>query len=419
MSRAINIPLLTDERARAAAHWLLRGIRGGTITVIDASGTEVFGRASADDLRATVRVNSSATYRALFRGGLGLAETYADGLWDCDDLVTLVRIAVRSLSTLDRWRKQVNAVTGPVERLIAMTRNANSRRNSVRNVHHHYDMSNEVFALILDETMGYSCAYYERPDITPVEASWANLARVCRILDLHEGERLLEMGSGWGGLAVYAARNFGCHVSTVTLSKQQRDYINNAAQKAGVADKVEVLLQDYRDVHGRWDKLISLEMIESVGALHLDTFIAQCGALMKPDGIMLMQAIMTSDTLFRNDRYRRTFLNQLIFQGGFTPSMRAVVTAVARHTDLRVAAVYDISNHYPPTLTAWRDRLRANWPQISQFEGFDEHFLRLWTLYFSWCEAGFRERRVYDRQFVLVGPDWRDENRLLGIATDE
>jgi cyclopropane-fatty-acyl-phospholipid synthase len=412
----MSVPLLTEERARAAAHRVLRGVHGGEITVVDSLGTQTFGSATTGgDLRATVRVNSFAAYRALFRGGLGLAQTYADGHWDCDDLVTLVRIAVRSLSTLDRWRKRINAVTDPIQRLVAMTRNANGRGNSVRNVHHHYDLSNEVFSLILDETMGYSCAYYERPDMPPVEASWANLARVCGILNLHEGERVLELGSGWGGLAVYAARNFGCHVSTVTLSKPQRDYINDAAQKAGVADRVEVVLKDYRDVRGQWDKLVSLEMIESVGALHLDTFIAQCGALMKPDGIMLMQAIMTSDTLFRVDRYRRTFLNQLIFLGGFTPSLRAVVSAVALRTSLRVAAVYDISNHYPPTLTAWRDRLRANWPQISRIEGFDEHFLRLWTLYFSWCEAGFRERRVYDRQIVLVGPQWRDENHLLGI----
>jgi cyclopropane-fatty-acyl-phospholipid synthase len=414
----MNIPLLTDERARATAHRILRGVRGGAITVVDSHGTQTFGHVTEDSLRAIVRVNSFAAYRALFRGGLGLAETYAGGLWDCDDLVTLVRIAARSLSTLDRWRKQINTVTGPVERLLALRRNTNSRKNSVRNVHHHYDLSNEVFSLILDETMGYSCAYYEHTDIDPVEASWANLARVCRILDLHGGERVLELGSGWGGLAVYAARNFGCHVSTVTLSEPQRDYINNAAQKAGVGDKVQVLLQDYRDVRGQWDKLVSLEMIESVGALHLDTFIAQCGALMKPDGIMLMQAIMTSDTLFRNDRYRRTFLNQLIFQGGFTPSLRAVTSAVARRTDLRVAGVYDISNHYPPTLTAWRDRMLSNWPKINQIEGFDEHFLRLWTLYFSWCEAGFRERRVYDRQIVLVGRQWRDENRLLGIPAE-
>ncbi|HET9050316.1 MAG TPA: class I SAM-dependent methyltransferase, partial [Candidatus Dormibacteraeota bacterium] len=186
----------------------------------------------------------------------------------------------------------------------------------------------------------------------------------------------------------------------------------------GVEDRVSVLVCDYRDVRGRWDKLVSLEMVESVGARHLDTFAAQWGRLLRRDGLMVVQAITTHDRLFRVDRHRRTFLTDLIFPGGCTPSLEAIIGSVARRTRLRVAAVYDITPHYPPTLQAWQDNLQANWPRIERLRGFDERFRRLWTLYFAYCAAGFLERRVQDRQIVLAGPDWRDENRLLGLAPD-
>jgi cyclopropane-fatty-acyl-phospholipid synthase len=407
-----------DTLGRSAALRVLAGVSGGRLTVIDAGGTHVVGDAAGATLSATVRVHSPAAYRALLRGGRGIATSYMDGHWDCDDLVALVRIAARSLRGLDIWRQRAATFLGPVQRLAA-TRRSNSRRRSVDNVLRHYDLGNEFFSLVLDETMGYSCAYYERPDMTPVEASRANLDRVCRILDLRSGERVVEMGSGWGGLAIHAAQHYGCHVSTVTISPSQRDYIQNAARRAGVADRVDVVLRDYRDVRGSWDKLVSLEMVESIGAQHLDTFIAQCGRLMRPDGIMLIQAITTSDKLFRVDRYKRTFLNQLIFPGGCVPSLEAITGSAARHTDLRVVAVYDITAHYPPTLRAWRERLQRNWGRIDSLGGFDEGFRRLWTLYMSWCEAGFLERRVYDRQIIMGGPLWREEDRLLGLPAAE
>jgi cyclopropane-fatty-acyl-phospholipid synthase len=340
-----------------------------------------------------------------------------DGLWDADDLVTLVRIAARSMGALDELRTTAAAATMPVRRLAARRR-SNTRPRSRRNVEEHYDLGNEFFSLVLDETMGYSCAYWPRPGMTPVEASLANLERVCRLLDLRAGERVLEMGSGWGGLAVYAAERSGCSVSTVTLSASQRDYIEALARERGVSDRVEVLLSDYRDVRGQWDKLVSLEMVESIGAQHLDAFLACCGRLMKPDGLMLMQAITTHDRLFRVDRYSRTFLNQRIFPNGCAPSVEAILGASARTTELRCVALYDISPHYPPTLRAWRERLQSNWPRICEL-GFDERFRRLWTLYFSYCEAGFLERRVQDRQLLFAGSAWRDEQLLLERAAPE
>jgi cyclopropane-fatty-acyl-phospholipid synthase len=240
---------------------------------------------------------------------------------------------------------------------------------------------------------------------------------VCRLLDLKDGDRVLEMGSGWGGLAVHAAQQTGCLVSTVTLSESQRRYVEALAREAGVADRVEVLLSDYRDVRGSWDKVVSLEMVESIGAQHLETFLACCGRLMRRGGLMLMQAITTHDRLFRIDRYARTFLNQRIFPGGCAPSVEAILQASARTTDLRCVGLYDITPHYPPTLRAWRERLERNRAAISAL-GFDERFRRLWRLYFAYCEAGFLERRVQDRQLVLAGPEWREETRLLTPTPD-
>ena len=401
-----------ETAIRGALVRLLRAFDGGTITVVDGEGEHRLG--CGGDLRATVTVRSPAAYGSLLAGGRGLARAYADGLWDCDDLVTLVRIAARAMFRLDPWRERLAAVTQPVERLLAVRR-SNTRWRSRSNVERHYDLGNDFFSLVLDETMGYSCAYYERPDMAPVEASRANLERVCHMLDLRPGDRLLEMGSGWGGLALHAATRFGCHVSTVTISHNQRRHIERLAARAGVADRVEVLLRDYRDVRGRWDKLVSLEMVESIGAQHLDTFLERCGRLLDPAGLMVLQAITTTDRIFHVERYRRTFLNQLIFPNGCAPSLEAITGAAARRTAMRVTAVYDITPHYPPTLRAWRERLQRNWPRIQLLGRFDEPFRRLWTLYFSWCEAGFLERRVFDRQIVFANPGWREENRLLGL----
>lgn len=407
------MPTALDRAARGVVRRALRGLSGGQITVVDGDDRYVVGTPGAD-LAVTVTVRDPALYRRLLHGSLGFADAFVDGLWEVDDLVALVRIAARSMGVIDEFRSVVATATTPARRLVA-GRRSNTRARSRSNVEEHYDLGNEFFGLVLDETMGYSCAYWPRADMEPVQASRANLERVCRLLDLQPGDRLLEMGSGWGGLAVYAAENTACSVATVTLSENQEGYIKDLARQRGVADRVEVLLTDYRDVKGTWDKIISLEMVESIGPQHLETFLGCCGRLLKPDGLMLMQAITTHDRLFRIDRYSRTFLNQRIFPNGCAPSVEAILNASARTTDLRCTALYDISPHYPLTLRAWRERLDANWDEIARF-GFDEKFHRLWTLYFSYCEAGFLERRVQDRQLIFAGPKWRDEKRLLDLA---
>lgn len=407
---------VAQSAARALVLATLGRIRWGRLRIVDGPLTRRLGDGSPDAPCTTVHVHSPEVYTALLRRrGRGLAEAYADGWWDCDDLVALVRIAARALDGADIWRTRAALLTAPYHRLAAAAR-SNTRRRSRDNVERHYELGNDFFSLVLDETMGYSCALWERPDMEPADASRANLERVCRLLDLRPGDRLLELGSGWGGLALHAATRFGCHVSTVTISPAQHDHIESLARGYGVGDRVEVIVRDYRDLRGSWDKLVSLEMIESVGADHLDDFVGGVGRLLKPSGLAVLQAITTHDRLYRIDRHRRTFLNQLIFPGGFVPSIEAILGAVARRTDMRTIAAYDITPHYPPTLRAWRERLERNWPRIRALGRFDERFHRLWRLYFAWCEASFAERRVLDRQLVLAGPRWRGENRVLGLA---
>jgi cyclopropane-fatty-acyl-phospholipid synthase len=403
-----------QKAARAALHAVLRGVHEGQVTVVDGDGEHTAG-SPRDGLRTRVVVHDPAVYPALLARGKGMARTYAEGRWDCDDLVALVRIAARAMFRADPWRARLATATWPVKRVRASFRN--TRRRSRDNVERHYDLGNDFFSLVLDETMGYSCAFYVRPDMDPVEASRANLDRVCTLLDLQPGERVLELGSGWGPFALHAAEHYGVQVSTVTLSHSQRDHILQRARERGVAGRVEVIVSDYRDVRGAWDKAISMEMVESIGAAHLDDFSRQIGRLIKPDGLALVQAITTTGRLFPVERYNSTFINEMIFPGGHTPSIEAILDAVSRSTDLRPVAMYDITAHYPPTLRAWRARLQQNWPRIEALGRFDEWFRRLWTLYFSWCEAAFEERRIQDRQILLAGPRWRDEDRLLGIRS--
>lgn len=407
----ISVP---EKAARALLLRVLRGLRGGRIVIVDGDGEHSGG--ASTDLQARVSVHAPRAYTALLGRGKGMARTYADGLWDCDDLVALVRIAARAMLDADPWRARLSAATWPVKRIRAATRN--TRVRSRANVQRAYDLGNDFFSLVLDETMGYSCAFYERPGMTPVEASRANLDRVCRLLDLRRGERVLELGSGWGPFALHAAEHYGAHVSTVTLSQSQRDHIEQRARERQIADRVAVIVRDYRDVRGTWDKVVSMEMVESIGAAHLDDFTGQIGRLMRPGGLALVQAITTTARLFPVERYSSTFLNEMIFPGGHTPSVEAILDAAA-HTQLRPVAVYDITAHYPPTLRAWRERMERNWPRIAALGRFDDRFRRLWTLYFSWCEAGFLERRVQDRQILLAGPQWRDEDRLLGLPPGE
>jgi cyclopropane-fatty-acyl-phospholipid synthase len=272
----------------------------------------------------------------------------------------------------------------------------------------HYDLGNDLFELMLDETMMYSSAVFERREMTLAEASRAKLERICAKLDLEPSDHVAEIGTGWGGFAVYAASTRGCRVTTTTLSREQRAFALERVADAGLSDRVTVLLDDYRELRGRYDKLVSIEMIEAVGWKDFGTFFACCSSLLEPDGRMALQAITIDDRLYELEKAQRSFMNSLIFPHGCLPSIEVIARNVARRTDLRMVDLEDISPHYAETLRRWRANVDAGADRIRSM-GYDERFLRLWRLYLSFCEAGFTARRIADVQIVLAKPRWRGQ----------
>jgi cyclopropane-fatty-acyl-phospholipid synthase len=394
-----------DALARTAVGAAMRrGVRHGRIEVVEGGRRRGFGPASAD-LRATVTINDRAAWRGPLRGGVGLGEGYVDGLWETDDLVALIRIAARELRDLEGLCGAVARPRGALHRLRRLVPE-NTRPAARANISAHYDLGNDLFAAFLDERMMYSCAYFPSASATLEEAQLAKLKRICSRLRLGPDTHLLEIGTGWGGLAVHAAREHGCRVTTTTISRRQHETAARRVREAGLEDRVTVLLEDYRDLRGRYDRLVSVEMIEAVGWQYFDEFFSRCDRLLKPDGAMLLQAITIDDEIYEAEKGARSFANTHVFPGGCLPSRRTIAECVARATSMRQVWLDDITAHYPPTLAAWRERFLAAWERLRP-RGYDERFRRLWDFYLSSSEAGFRERRIGDVQVLLAKPGWR------------
>jgi cyclopropane-fatty-acyl-phospholipid synthase len=377
-------------------------VRGGRLELIEPDGRSFrFGDAAAD-LAATVKVNSLRFYRTLLSGSVGLGEAYRDRLWDCDDLVSLLRIACRNLGSLDRWRRRLHPLIAPLERTLWRVPR-NGKRASQRHISAHYDLGNDLFALYLDESMMYSAAVFPHPEATLAEAQQNRLERICQALELGPEDHLLEIGTGWGAMAVHAAANYGCRVTTTTISREQREGALRRIADAGVEDRVNVLLEDYRDLRGRFTKLVSLEMIEAVGWQYFDVFFRRCSELLEPDGLFFLQTILIDDRLYETEKAARSFANTLIFPGGCLPSLEVIQHSIGRETDMSTVWLEEIGAHYARTLELWRERFIANSDLAGEL-GYDEPFRRLWTLWLAMSEAGFRERRLRDVQAVFAKP---------------
>ncbi len=396
--------LMSPRLARTISRWVLSQIRVGSLVVVENGRRRTYGSGHPS---ATVEVHSAAAWPMLLSGSRGLADSYARGLWDCPDLVALIQVAARNVHLLDRVRTALAPVRAPLQHargLIAQ----NTRARSRQDIAAHYDLGNEMFSTMLDSTMSYSCAVFERPGMSLEEASTAKFERICRKLELSPGDRLLEIGTGWGGFAIHAARAYGCHVTTTTISREQRDYAREQIRRAGLGDRVEVLLQDYRDLRGSYDKLVSIEMIEAVGWQHFGTFFSRCSELLAADGAMLLQAITIDDRAYHVEKASKSFINTHIFPGGCLPSLEVIARSVARRTDLHMLHLEDLAPHYVETLRRWRGNFRANGERLRDL-GYDERFQRLWTMYLCYCEAGFAERRIGEVQVLLGKPQWRSE----------
>ncbi|MDZ7677920.1 MAG: cyclopropane-fatty-acyl-phospholipid synthase family protein [Acidimicrobiales bacterium] len=394
-----------DHAARSAIFALLDRIQQGRITVEDPIGTRTFGPPDSN-LAVTVAVPAIATYRAvLLRGSAGMGEAYVDGWWDCDDLPTLVRILARNLPRLDRVRNGIDRFVSPATDLVRRLRPEDPHRDRL-NISAHYDLGNEFFELFLDDTMMYSSAWFADPADTLADASTAKLERICAKLDLGPDDHVVEIGTGWGGFAVHAAREHGCRVTTTTISAEQEHHARRRVAAEGLDHLVTVLGDDYRDLAGTYDALVSIEMIEAVDWREHDRFFATCGQLLRPGGRMALQAIVLPDQRYERAKTTQDFIKRYVFPGGCLPSVEAMVRSTARSTDLALTGLEDMGQHYALTLARWRERLFKQEARLGDLE-IDEAFLRLWDFYFAYCEGAFAERYVSVVQATFARPDWR------------
>lgn len=366
-------------------------MEGGALRLDDALGSETFGDATIRPVH--VRVHDPAFYRLVAaNGSVGAGESYMEGHWDCDDLVGLVRLLVRNRDLLDGMETGIARLGGLAMRGWNALRR-NTRDGSRRNIAAHYDLGNDFFSLFLSPDLMYSSALFEREDDTLETASTRKLDRICERLALRPGDRVVEIGTGWGGFALHAAQHYGCHVTTTTISREQHALASARIAEAGLQDRVTLLLQDYRDLDGSYDKLVSIEMIEAIGAQYLETYFGKLGSLLKPDGAALVQAITIEDHRYAQARDSVDFIKRFIFPGSFIPSISAMLQAKTAASDLQLLQQDDFGPSYARTLQIWRERFLAHLPEVRR-QGFDRRFERMWTFYLAYCEGGFRERSI-------------------------
>ncbi len=399
--------------ARAMVETVLQRIHTGTLVILQDGERRTYGRGEP---MALVEVASERVWQALLRGSRGLADSYAEGLWNSPDLVALIRFAARNATLGDTVRRRFAPILRPLFMARAVARPP-SRPRRKHDIAAHYDLGEELFERMLDPTLTYSCALFEHDEMTLEEAQLAKLDLVCDKLELSASDRVLEIGTGWGSFALHAASTRGCHVTTTTISRRQHAYAVEQVRRAGLEGRVTVLEADYRDLKGRFDKLVSIEMIEAVGWRHTGDFFGACSRLLEPHGAMLLQAITIDDRRYELEKGSRSFIKERIFPGGSLPSIEAIARDVARRTDLQMTHLEDITGSYVKTLRLWRERLLANAASLAEL-GYDEYFRRVWTLYLAYCEAGFAERRIRDVQLVLAKQRTRLEGpgggRILG-----
>ncbi len=406
-----------DRLARRFVRRRLGEIVDGRIELIEGSARSELGNAGKSALHARLEVRDPSFWRRiLVGGGIGAAEAYADGLWRTDNLPGLLRILARNLESTNRLEAGLSRLRGLADRALHLVRR-NSRSGSRRNIAAHYDLGNEFFATFLDPTMMYSCAVFPRPGASLEEASQHKLEMVCRKLGLRQGLSVVEIGTGWAGFALHAAGRYGCDVVTTTISRRQEQMARHRVLRAGLGDRVEIVRLDYRDLPAalgrRFDRLVSIEMIEAVGHRFLPTYMGVVSDLLEPDGLALIQAITINDQ--RYDEYRRSvdFIQRHIFPGALLPSLGRILEGLRDATDLRLSGLEEITPHYARTLRLWRQRLLAAGDRLEEL-GLPQRFQRMWEYYFSYCEAGFLERTIGDYQLLFAKP--RHRERLSGAA---
>lgn len=401
-------PRIGTAVARAVVHRVLGAIEGGEIVLVDGASRRTFAASAPDrygrgHLRAVLTVHDPRFYTAVATGGSsGLGEAYVQGWFDVDDLTALFRLLARAMRRIEPLRQRIHDLARPVADPIRRRRRPSPQRDR-ENIAAHYDLGNAFYELFLDETLTYSSGIFESPDATMAAASRAKIDRLCRVLDLRPGQRIVEIGTGWGAFAIHAAGHYGVEVVTTTLSAEQHRAATARVAAAGLSERVEVRLDHYRDVGGRFDAVVAVEMIEAVDWRELDDFVEHCARLVGPDGAVAYQAIVAAPARWSRARVTEDFVKSHVFPGGNLPSVPSILDAATRRTDLSLVDLTDFGLHYAETLRRWRDALHAR-EHDARALGLDDAFLRLWNAYLCYCEAGFEERQISVVQMVFERP---------------
>jgi cyclopropane-fatty-acyl-phospholipid synthase len=405
-----------DRFFRKALLSKLENIRSGRITIVDSGQSITLGQGTgAFPLKATIMVHHPRFYTdSVLGGSIGAAEAYMKGFWSSDDLTTLIRIMIQNQPVFEKMEKGWTWLSTPFHYFYHTLRR-NTLQGSQDNIIAHYDLGNEFYSLFLDETLSYSCAIFEEKQYTLADASVAKYRRICQKLQLTEDNHVVEIGTGWGGFAIFAARHYGCRVTTTTISREQYKLAAERIWQAGLTDKITLLYEDYRNIEGRFDKLVSIEMIEAVGHQYLDTFFAKCGQLLHDDGMMVLQAITIRDHLYKQHKNSVDFIKRYIFPGGCVPSVSAMSASIARATNLVLFHLEDITPHYARTLREWRKRFFSNIDKVRSMK-FPESFIRMWEYYLCYCEGGFSERYIGNVQMLLTKPLCRRPPLILPLT---
>jgi cyclopropane-fatty-acyl-phospholipid synthase len=400
-------PSSLDLALRRRLLGLLAGLRRGEIVVSDPVGTVQLGRRETqDDLRVELQVTDVRFYRQVAaNGSVGAAEAFIEGYWHCSNLVALVRLLVRNRDLLDGMETGLARWGGMALRAWHALRR-NTRSGSRRNIAAHYDLGNDFFGLFLSSDLMYSSALWDGAEDSLEAASARKLDTIAKALGLAPGMTVMEIGTGWGGFALHAARRYGCHVTTTTISREQHALATQRVRDAGLQDQVTVLLDDYRDLKGTYDRVVSIEMIEAIGANYMETYFGTIAGLLKPDGLALVQAITIEDQRYAQALRSVDFIKRHVFPGSFIPSISAMLSANARASDMSLVHLHDFGLSYARTLEAWRERFMARLPDV-YLQGFDQRFARLWEFYLAYCEGGFLERSIGVSHLLLAKPGAR------------
>ncbi|MGY3084273.1 SAM-dependent methyltransferase [Pseudomonas fragi] len=393
---------LTSALLRRGVLRQLSQLKSGHLVVIENGERLMFGDSGAG-LVGEVQIHDTSVWGMIAsNGSIGAGEAFIHGYWSSPDLTKVIRVLVSNMDVLDAMEGGLARLGRPLIRGLHWI-NRNTRKGSQKNIAAHYDLGNEMFEQFLDPTMMYSAAQFLTADDTLEQAQLNKLQRICQKLDLKPTDHLLEIGTGWGSMALYAAQHYGCKVTTTTLSKEQFDYAQARIEALGLQEQVTLLLEDYRDLTGQYDKLVSIEMIEAVGHHFLPSYFKQCSQLLKPHGLMLLQAITIRDQRYEQAKSSVDFIQRYIFPGGALPSVQKMLEIVGKDTDMNLMHMEDFGLHYAKTLRLWHENFRRAHGRLTEL-GYDDYFLRLWEFYLCYCEGGFLERSIGTAQLLLAKP---------------